>query len=219
MSTSKIKHRVKLLILEATANNSDIEISNVILFENKQWKKYVLLGGRVDKSDKSHESALAREIKEETYNLLDISEILKLIPYIDFNSNNENVRVYFIVMKKGLFDDKLYSENKNKLIQKESKVPKDWKEMSNCDRFSINCLLNEWNNTNINNANELFFCTNTRGQQKPIYPIIVKYLQKAKETGLLQKLINDGHIFKNFVKSVDNSETFLNGTSIITVNN
>ena len=89
--------------------------------------------------------------------------------------------------------------------------------MSNCDRFSINCLLNEWNNTN--NANELFFCTNTRGQQKPIYPIIVQYLKKAKENGLLQKLINDGHIFEKYVKSVDNSETFLNGTSIITVNN
>ena len=58
--------RSKLVLLELA---KDDNLLNVILFWNKKWDKFVTLGGRVDKNDDNFETALIREVKEESLNL------------------------------------------------------------------------------------------------------------------------------------------------------
>jgi hypothetical protein len=213
----KIKKRVKLMILEYPSRSSyDSTFSaNVILFENRGWRKFEVPGGRLGKDEHEFEAALIREIKEETFNSIDVSKILgsDKIRFIDFQNDREIVRVYFIIISPGLFDGGVYNENKSKLIRQPG-LPKDWKEMSGYDKFPIDRMIND---VDDGNTSENFYCTNSRGQKRPIYPKTQKYLSEAVRRGVIKELLDNECIFNASMRQVDMSNTFLNGTSTIVV--
>lgn len=219
---TKLRRRVKLMILECPLRKTEDKTTvmaddriNVILFENRQWKKFEVPGGRLEKGDQAFETALVREVKEETFNSIDVSRILKSdkIRFIELSTKNEIIRVYFIIIIHGLFDGRLYNDNKKRL-SKRSELPQDWREMSGYDRFPIEHLINE---VDENNTKEYFYCTNSRGQKKPIYPKTQEFLLEAVQRGLIKELLDKECIFKEFEKHVNRSNTFLDGTSTIVV--
>jgi len=209
------------MILEYTSQKSvDVETPdmfsvNVLLFENRCWRKFEVPGGRLGKGESTFEDALIREIKEETFNSIDVSKILgsDKIRFIDFHTDKEIIRVYFIIISPGLFDGELYKENKSKLISR-PQLPKDWKEMSGYDRFPIDNMITQ---VDAGNTDENFFCTNVCGQKKPIYPKTQKYLSEAVRSGVITELLEKECIFRDSTRNVDMSDTFLNGTSTIIV--
>ena len=208
--------RSKLILLELNHNN---ELC-VILFRNKRWNNFVTLGGRVDKLDINFESALIREVKEESFNLIDISDIINIpnrIKYIDFqdNNNNEIVRVYFLLINNELFDDKIYKTNKDILKNTDKYVPKAWKELDDYDKFPIKNILNSYDYRN----NEYSKCYTINDEQKSVYIPIIDYINEASRLNIIDDLLKTYSIVKDYVLTNDVSDTFLNGTSTIKIKN
>src|SRR5665647_1178818 len=94
----KWKKRAKLVLLE-----SDGKTLNLILFWSPFWKKFVDIGGRVDNNE-CFETTLIREVLEETSNLIDITNVVHSSKYIDVITNDEDIRVYFIIVDRFVFN-------------------------------------------------------------------------------------------------------------------
>ena len=204
--------RSKLVLIEMDCNKN----LHVILFRNKKWNKFVTLGGRVDKPNDTFEMALIREVREESFNLIDISDIINIpdrMNYIDFQDvhNNELVRVYFLLINSELFSDKLYKTNRCILNNATKSVPKSWMEVDDYDVFPIKNVLKCANGR----SKEHFHCCNVRSESKPIYSPVFKYVREAYK----RNLINDQLIVKEYTFVNDNSDTFLNGTTTIKIKN
>jgi hypothetical protein len=204
--------RSKLVILELDNNN----LLNVILFKHTKWNSYVTLGGRVDHINPDFESTLIKEVKEESFNLFDISDIVYLsdrIRHVDINmGHNETTRVFFILLNNGLFDDGIYNTNKN--ILNSTDVPKAWTEINGYDRFPIENLLHH-DKTKL--KNKCFNCHNTNDESRKIYFPILKYLREANKSNIIDDLVNGHFVVKDYVITSDVSDTFLNGTCSIRV--
>jgi hypothetical protein len=213
---SEIK-RSKLVLLELNNNNNDL---HVILFRNRRWNKFVTLGGRVDRTDNSFETALIREVREESFNLIDISDIIGVpnrIKYIDFRDkeNNELVRVYFMLITSDLFDDRIYKTNRCILNNGTRDVPKSWTEIDDYDRFPIKNILD----CSDCRSTEYFRCCNVRSELKRIYSPIFRYIAEANRLKIIDELIDTHHVVTEYVLTNNVSDTFLNGTSTIKIKN
>jgi len=211
---SEIK-RSKLVLLELNHNND----LHVILFRNRRWNKFVTLGGRVDRTDNSFETALIREVREESFNLIDISDIINVpnrIKHIDFRDkeNNELVRVYFMLITSDLFDDRIYKTNRCILNNGTREVPKSWTEIDDYDRFLVKNIMDC-----SDRSNEYFKCCNIRSESKRIYSPIFRYIAEANRLKIIDELVNTRHVVTEYVLTNNVSDTFLNGTSTIKIKN
>ena len=208
--------RSKLVLLELA---KDDNLLNVILFWNKKWDKFVTLGGRVDKNDDNFETALIREVKEESLNLLDISEVIYLsnrMMYIDFHNNHEKevVRVYFLLIDHKLFDKDIYNKNKKTIVDSPFCVPRCWTELDGYDKFPIDVLLRQDATVLLGQCID---CENNNGQSKPLYSPVVKYIQEAHRQNIITELMNGEIVIGDCNVDKDASNTFLNGTETIKV--
>jgi len=206
--------RSKLVILELNPDGS----LNTILFRNKKWNKFVTLGGRVDDKDKSFEEALIREVKEESLNVFDISQIIyntDKMKYIDFCSNKEKIRVYFLLIKTGLFNQDVYDENRKILANRNLKTPQEWKEMDSYNKFNLKEVLETIGC--LDDKDKCFQCQNIKGNSKLLYHPIAKYLKEATKRNLINEMISKQLVVKDCAIDRNTSESFLKGTSTIRV--
>lgn len=167
--------RTSLLLFE-----TDGKELNVILFRNKRWQAYSDTGGRISSINTKNPLMLniIKETKEETLNSLNIQQLFGTDQepfYIDMKDGKDKVRIYVLVIQKGIYDQTIFFENKDLLSER--KVPHDWDEIDNVKIFKLKDLLACKKGTEV-------MCKGYK-----IYGRVLKYLRFVNSQNVLDKAI------------------------------
>jgi ADP-ribose pyrophosphatase YjhB (NUDIX family) len=224
----KIK-RAKILFLGEHNGNQTIT-----LFKNKYWDTYDIPGGRVD-NNQTFQEALIREIKEETFNTIDLSELFSNDnkennpQFIDINNDREHIRVYILKFDMNKVQH-VYDTNKEN-IRSNSNVPREWLEMDEYSTFEMNkletLLLTTQTTTNHNSQNKIqtspenYKIVDIYGNVNTLYKNTIQNIGHAYKNDLfktersINKIIqkNCGYTIKN----ITSGRKFLINTRMITL--